>query len=57
MRVLRPAFAPPGRLSRPLLEKWADWDLRHGILSRPLDVGRAFDFGLQSRAQAGQTIR
>jgi putative hydroxymethylpyrimidine transport system substrate-binding protein len=48
MRVLLPAFSPPGRLSRPILEAWARWDLRHGILSRPLDVEAAFDHSLIS---------
>lgn len=57
MRVLRPAFAPAGRLRRPILEDWARWDLEHGILPRPFDVGSAFDFGLQSKAQAGDTVR
>jgi NitT/TauT family transport system substrate-binding protein/putative hydroxymethylpyrimidine transport system substrate-binding protein len=36
------AFTPPAELSRPVLERWAAWDLEHGILSRPLDVGSAF---------------
>jgi hypothetical protein len=26
-----------------VLRRWAAWDLRFGILDRPLDVSRAFD--------------
>jgi NADH:ubiquinone oxidoreductase subunit 5 (subunit L)/multisubunit Na+/H+ antiporter MnhA subunit len=28
------------------LRAWAAWDVRFGILDRPPDVARAFDFGL-----------
>jgi putative hydroxymethylpyrimidine transport system substrate-binding protein len=42
LRVLLPAFRPPGLLSLGRLEQWAAWDLEHGILERPLDVGAAF---------------
>ena len=27
-----------------VLREWAAWDLRFGILSKPLDVSQAFDF-------------
>jgi putative hydroxymethylpyrimidine transport system substrate-binding protein len=37
------AFSPPGVLRRPVLERWAKWDLDHGIVDRPIDVDRAFD--------------
>jgi putative hydroxymethylpyrimidine transport system substrate-binding protein len=30
-----------------VLRAWADWDLEHGLLERPLDVGAAFELGLQ----------
>jgi putative hydroxymethylpyrimidine transport system substrate-binding protein len=30
-----------------VLKAWADWDLEHGLLERPLDVGAAFELGLQ----------
>jgi len=30
-----------------VLRAWASWDLRHGLLERPLDVGAAFELGLQ----------
>jgi putative hydroxymethylpyrimidine transport system substrate-binding protein len=42
LRVLLPAFRPPGLLSLGALMQWAAWDLEHGILGRPLDVGAAF---------------
>jgi NitT/TauT family transport system substrate-binding protein/putative hydroxymethylpyrimidine transport system substrate-binding protein len=30
-----------------VLRAWASWDLEHGLLERPLDVGTAFELGLQ----------
>jgi putative hydroxymethylpyrimidine transport system substrate-binding protein len=33
----------PGELREDVLRRWAAWDLRFGILSKPLDVSRAFD--------------
>jgi putative hydroxymethylpyrimidine transport system substrate-binding protein len=36
------AFDPPGLLRRAVLERWARWDLEHGIVERPIDVERAF---------------
>lgn len=41
------AFEPPGVLDRAVLEAWARWDVEHGILKSPPDVGRAFLFGSQ----------
>jgi putative hydroxymethylpyrimidine transport system substrate-binding protein len=35
-----------GELRRDVLRDWAAWDLEFGIIERPLDVERAFDFGL-----------
>jgi putative hydroxymethylpyrimidine transport system substrate-binding protein len=32
----------PAPFDRSVLHRWAGWDLRHGILSEPLDVGAAF---------------
>jgi putative hydroxymethylpyrimidine transport system substrate-binding protein len=32
-----------GQLRPDVLRRWAAWDLRFGILDRPLDVSRAFD--------------
>jgi len=34
----------PGQLRADVLREWAAWDERFGILSKPLDVDRAFDF-------------
>lgn len=36
------AFASAGPLRPRELRRWAAWDLERGILSRPLDLGRAF---------------
>jgi putative hydroxymethylpyrimidine transport system substrate-binding protein len=35
-----------GELREDVLEQWADWDLEFGIVSKPIDVGSAFDRGL-----------
>jgi len=45
LRGLLPAFSPPGRLRPAALAAWAAWDLEHGIVSRPIDVGAAFEVG------------
>jgi putative hydroxymethylpyrimidine transport system substrate-binding protein len=45
LRLLLPAFDPPGRLLPRPLAAWARWDFRHGILDRPLDPRETFDFG------------
>jgi putative hydroxymethylpyrimidine transport system substrate-binding protein len=39
-----PVFADGLKLDRPVLEKWADFDARIGIVKRRPDVDRAFDF-------------
>jgi putative hydroxymethylpyrimidine transport system substrate-binding protein len=36
------AFEPPAALSRPALVDWARWDVRHGIVERPIEVDAAF---------------
>ncbi len=46
LRLLLPAFAPPGRLRPTALRGWAGWDVRHGILARRIDPKGAFA-GLQ----------
>jgi putative hydroxymethylpyrimidine transport system substrate-binding protein len=46
MRALRPIVSPPLRLDRAVMEKWADFDARVGLVKRRPDVGRAFDFGV-----------
>jgi len=40
-----------GTLRPRVLRSWARWDLRFGILSRPIDVERAFDTTLVGRAR------
>jgi NitT/TauT family transport system substrate-binding protein/putative hydroxymethylpyrimidine transport system substrate-binding protein len=42
--ALRPVVTPPLRLDRAVLEKWADFDERIGIVKERPDVARAFDF-------------
>jgi putative hydroxymethylpyrimidine transport system substrate-binding protein len=44
LRALRPAIVPPMRLDRAVLERWAAWDARFGIVRRRPDVDRAFVF-------------
>lgn len=48
LRVLRPALAGPGGspgvLDRPVLERWARWESRFGIVQRPPNVAQMFDF-------------
>jgi NitT/TauT family transport system substrate-binding protein/putative hydroxymethylpyrimidine transport system substrate-binding protein len=46
LRAVQPIFAADLRLDRGVLERWADFDARIGIVKRRPDVDRAFDFGL-----------
>lgn len=46
LQAVRSAFAPGLRLDRPILERWADFDARIGIVDRRPDVAHAFDFTL-----------
>src|SRR3954447_3714863 len=46
LAALRPVVTPPLRLDRPVLEKWADFDARIGIVRERPDVGRTFDFSV-----------
>jgi len=41
LRALRPDLRP-APFHRAVLREWADWDLAHGLLKRPLDVDAAF---------------
>jgi NitT/TauT family transport system substrate-binding protein/putative hydroxymethylpyrimidine transport system substrate-binding protein len=43
------AVSPPLRLNRAVLERWATFDARIGILRHRPDVARAFDFGVAPR--------
>ena len=47
LRAVRPVFAPGLRFDRRVLEQWADFDARIGIVDRRPDVRRAFDLTLQ----------
>jgi NitT/TauT family transport system substrate-binding protein/putative hydroxymethylpyrimidine transport system substrate-binding protein len=42
--AVAPAFKPPLRLDRGVLERWADFDADIGIVGERPDVGAAFDF-------------
>ncbi len=42
-----PAFAPGLKLHRDVLEQWADFDTRVGLVTKTPDVARAFDFTLR----------
>ena len=44
--AVAPALRPPLRLDRAALEAWARFDTRFGILKRPPNVERAFEFDL-----------
>jgi putative hydroxymethylpyrimidine transport system substrate-binding protein len=46
LRALRPAIVPPLRLDRAVLERWAAFDARFGIVKRRPDVDRMFAFGV-----------
>jgi len=44
MKAVAPALEPPLVLNRGVLERWARFDARFGILKRPPDVVEAFSF-------------
>ena len=44
--AVAPLFRPAARLDRRVLERWADFDARVGIVDERPDVDRAFDFTL-----------
>jgi putative hydroxymethylpyrimidine transport system substrate-binding protein len=46
LAAVAPVFAPDLRLDRSVLEQWADFDARLGIVKARTDVGKAFDFSL-----------
>lgn len=49
LRAVTPVFARGLELDRRVLERWADFDARIGIVGRRPDVRRAFDFSLLVR--------
>jgi putative hydroxymethylpyrimidine transport system substrate-binding protein len=44
--AVAPLFQPGLRLNRRIIERWADFQLRIGLIDRRPDVDRAFDFSL-----------
>jgi putative hydroxymethylpyrimidine transport system substrate-binding protein len=42
LKVLLPILEPQP-FDTGVLQEWADWDLQHGLLEKPLDVEQAFD--------------
>jgi putative hydroxymethylpyrimidine transport system substrate-binding protein len=46
LKAVAPVLRPPLRLNRRVLERWADFDKRFGILRHRPDVERAFAFDL-----------
>lgn len=46
LEAVTPVFSPDLRLDRAVLERWADFDARFGIVDERPDVGRAFDFSV-----------
>jgi NitT/TauT family transport system substrate-binding protein/putative hydroxymethylpyrimidine transport system substrate-binding protein len=44
LEAVAPALLPPIRLNRRAIRRWARFDVKFGILKRPPDVRRAFDF-------------
>lgn len=46
LRAVAPTWAPGLRLDRALLERWAAWDAKVGIVTRRPDVDKAFAFDL-----------
>ncbi len=47
LRAVAPTYARGLRLDRPLLERWAAWEAKVGIVKRPPDVASAFAFDLR----------
>ncbi len=46
LRAVAPTWAPGLRLDRTVLERWAAWDAKVGIVTRRPDVDKAFAFDL-----------
>jgi putative hydroxymethylpyrimidine transport system substrate-binding protein len=46
LAAVQPIFATDLRLDRPVLEQWADFDARLGIVKQRPNVSKAFDFSL-----------
>ncbi len=48
LRAVAPTYARGLRLDRPLLERWASWETKVGIVKRRPDIEKAFVFDLQA---------
>ena len=48
LRAVAPTYARGLRLDRPVLERWAAWEAKVGIVKQPPDVAKAFAFDLRS---------
>jgi putative hydroxymethylpyrimidine transport system substrate-binding protein len=48
--AIAPALLPPLTLRRDVLQSWSSFAARKGLIPRPLDVDRAFDFTLAAAA-------
>jgi NitT/TauT family transport system substrate-binding protein/putative hydroxymethylpyrimidine transport system substrate-binding protein len=46
LHAVMPLFAPGLRLDRRIIQRWADFELRIGLIDRRPDVDRGFDFSL-----------
>jgi len=53
LAAVAPVFDQDLRLDRPVLERWADFDARLGIVKARPDVAAAFDFSLLGAARGG----
>ena len=49
VEAVRPVQKPPLKLDRHVLERWADFDVRFGVLKKRPDVDQAFAFGLERK--------
>jgi NitT/TauT family transport system substrate-binding protein/putative hydroxymethylpyrimidine transport system substrate-binding protein len=49
LRAVAPTYAPALRLDHRLLERWATWETKVGIVKRRPDIARAFVFDLHAR--------
>lgn len=52
--AVAPVFAPGLKFDPHVIERWADFDARIGIVDRRPDVNSAFDFTLQGTRQLGE---
>ena len=46
LEAVKPLFAPGMRMDRAVIQRWADFEVRIGLIDRRPQVGRGFDFGV-----------